>query len=83
MEHIVLGKKLYVASEVPIRKSDHRVPAGMLFQVNLALGEKSPSLETQARLLHDIVKAENRQWRSRMIAAGLAAGGRHMLCWNT
>lgn len=74
MEHIVVGDKHYVASGADIRKSDHRVPAGMLYEIDLAIAQESPSLETQGRILHDIAKAENRQWRNRMIAAGLAAG---------
>lgn len=74
MKHIVVGDKHYVASEAAIRKSDHRLPAGMLYEVKLALGQDAPSLEMQERILRDIAKAENRQWRNRMIAAGIAAG---------
>ena len=74
MKHIVVGDKHYVASGAAIRKSDHRSPAGVLYEINLAFAQEFPSPETQARILRDIDKAENRQWRNRMMAAGLAAG---------
>ena len=74
MKHIVVGDKHYVASGAAIKKSDHRVPAGMLYEIKLALAQEPPSLEVQDRILRDIAKVENRQWRNRMIAAGIAAG---------
>lgn len=42
--------------------------------VSRRMDADAPTLDSQTQVLHDIAHAENKQWRNRMIAAGVAAG---------
>ena len=72
MKFIAVGDKIYVASEAPLKESDHKTPAGLLYRVETAVDMGTH--EALSRVLNDIARAEGRQWRNRMLAAGLAAG---------
>ena len=74
MIHISAGDEHYVASEAAIKAPDHKMPAGTLYKIELALATSSRSMEDQYRILRDIARAERRQWIRRMVAAGVAAG---------
>ena len=73
MIHLIVDGKHYVASDANVRERGHRTPAGMLYELKMAI-QPGGSMEGEVNVLQAIARAESRQWFRRMVAAGIAAG---------